>query len=116
MSDEDVIARVSILWGATYFCKQSKNARHKDMFATRIGNTKAYEFMKMIQPFMGSRRQAQIERALACYQLKEKQSQIYDRSTMARLRNDGLSYRAIAKQLGCHHSLVQKIILQNLPL
>jgi hypothetical protein len=91
MSDEDVIGRVALLWGTTYFCKKSKNANHKDIFVTRIGNTKAYEFMKMIQPFMGSRRQAQIERSLACYQLKGKQSPIYDRAMMARLRSDGRS-------------------------
>ena len=58
--------------------------------------------------------QQQIDRALACYQLKEKQSPIYDRLAMTTLRNDGLSYRAIGKQLGCHHSLLQKIILQTM--
>jgi len=106
MSDEDIIARAALLLEATYHRKASKNARHKDMFVTRVGNTKAYEFMKTIKPFMGSRRQQQIDRALACYLLKEKQSPIYDRLAMKTLRNDGLSYRAIGKQLGCHHSLV----------
>jgi hypothetical protein len=116
MSDEDVIARVALLWEATYHCQKSKNERHKDLFATRIGNTKAYEFMKLIQPFMGARRQQQIEGALACYQLKEKQLPIYDRLAMVRLRNDGFAYRTIGEQLGCHHSLVQKIISQTLVL
>jgi len=66
--------------------------------------------MKTIQPFMGLRRRKQIDIALACYQPKEKQQPIYDRAAMASLREDGLSYRAISKRLGCHHSLVQKIL------
>jgi hypothetical protein len=43
-----------------------------------------------------------------------KHSPIYDRLAMTTVRNDGLSYRAIGKQLGCYRSSVQKIILQNL--
>lgn len=45
----------------------------------------------------------------------KKQSPIYDRLAMTTLRNDGLSYRAFRKQLGCHRSLVRKkIVLQTM--
>jgi len=67
MTDLDVIQRVATLW-----CSSIKHFRKnvvglKEQFSVQIGGGSAVSIMQLLRPFMGIRRQQQIDRAIASY-------------------------------------------------
>jgi hypothetical protein len=70
MTDADVVARVAALWGVSYH-EVRRELCHamgwKPNFYTHLRGRPAVEMMRRLLPFMGVRRQGQIERALASY-------------------------------------------------
>jgi hypothetical protein len=65
MTDMDVIARVGFIMG-TSFNRQAKLRAHwKNTFRTTLTGARAAELMELLRPFMGIRRQQQIDRALS---------------------------------------------------
>jgi hypothetical protein len=67
MTDEDVIARVAAMFGRTVSCWQSPEVRWRPTYIVRITGSKAVAWMHALRPLMGSRRQQQIDHALASY-------------------------------------------------
>lgn len=65
MTDEDVIQAVTDLCGTTVMSRP-KIAGLKRMYRTSLRGGSAVSLMRLIQPLMGSRRQHQIEQAIAC--------------------------------------------------
>ena len=118
MTDEDVIRRVASIWGVSYFKHRPRLAHHKPCFATKIRGEKAVEWMIRLRPHMGVRRQSQIDKAVASYRVIPSYNQehpTFSRGRMRQLRAEGLTYRAIAARMGCHHSLVGKILNRTMP-
>lgn len=67
MVDEDVIARISKLLGASYWRKKSKKANAKGwrrMFGTQVSGPKAAALTKKINKHLGVRRRKQIDKGL----------------------------------------------------
>lgn len=70
MTDEDVIARVATLWGTSYLRStrnHQQNPKWKVCFQAAIRGANAVALMNRLRPFMGQRRQTQIDAALATY-------------------------------------------------
>lgn len=68
-TDEDVISRVSDMFGVTYHkVTKNKDMPHwKQAWATRKSGYAAVILMKMLKPMMSTRRQQQITTAIASY-------------------------------------------------
>ena len=69
MTDADVIQRVADLFGITYCHSRLdlRNPNWKCAFVAKIAGLPAVTIMKKLQPFMGARRQAQIQKAIDSY-------------------------------------------------
>ncbi len=70
MTDKDVVSRVAAMFGRKTGCWQSPQARWRPTYMTRITGAKAVAWMTALRPLMGTRRRAQIDRALASYDPK----------------------------------------------
>jgi hypothetical protein len=112
MTDEDVIEKVATMWEVSYHKTKRAKSHHKQAFTTRVRGKKAVELMVRLRPHMSARRQSQIQRALESYEVLPHYSDepIYSREEMRVLRDQGLSNRAISRKIGCHHSLVSKLL------
>ena len=69
-TDEDVVARAAALLKVSYQFQNPpshEGKNWKSYYSLRIAGKRATDFMKLLYPIMGMRRQAQIQRALACY-------------------------------------------------
>lgn len=67
MTDEDVIARAARLIGRKPCSWQAPVKHWKRTYMVRVTGARAVAWMTALRPLMGERRQAQIDRALACY-------------------------------------------------
>ncbi len=72
MTDEDVIVRISKLLAIGYRKCKYKNTNWKQAFYISLRGLRAYNLMLILKPYMGTRRQSQIERAVACYKNKSR--------------------------------------------
>lgn len=61
MTDEDVIAKVAKLFRKKYIKIRKDVPNRKDVFRTEVFGMQALWLMKLIKPYMGSRRSAKIE-------------------------------------------------------
>ena len=68
MTDRDVIDRVARLWDRGTIRQRPRLSQYKDPFATRIRGARAAEWMRLLYPLLGERRQARIVRALAGFE------------------------------------------------
>jgi DNA invertase Pin-like site-specific DNA recombinase len=69
--------------------------------------------MKALYPFMGIRRQAQIERALASWKPQVHKVKADDEGRILALVATGASYRAVAKETGFSYTTVGNIVARN---
>jgi hypothetical protein len=67
MTDHDVMARIGRIFGRKVHPLRPRNVRWRTSYQVRVNGLAAVRWMTLLQPLMGSRRQAQIERALASY-------------------------------------------------
>jgi hypothetical protein len=67
MTDEDVVARVGATFARKVHVVRPRNRRWQTSYQVRVTGGAAVHWMRVLRPLMGSRRQAQIDRALACY-------------------------------------------------
>ncbi|MBX0327933.1 hypothetical protein K2Z83_09625 [Oscillochloris sp. ZM17-4] len=68
MADEDVINHVCELWGTRLWIFKLKNPRYKPVHRTELVGGSAVAMMQILQPHLSSRRQTQIDEAVATYQ------------------------------------------------
>jgi hypothetical protein len=71
MTDEDTISKVASIFKVKYYLSTPKRYQEKGWkpaFAVRITGKHAVEWMTLLRPLMGQRRQMQIDKAIACYQ------------------------------------------------
>lgn len=64
MTDEDIIEKVSLIFGVKYSSSKPRKAHHKVTYRTTLKGKRAIELMKVLKPFMGIRRQSQIDNAI----------------------------------------------------
>ncbi|OLE53864.1 MAG: hypothetical protein AUG51_11300 [Acidobacteria bacterium 13_1_20CM_3_53_8] len=69
-TDEDVIQRVSILFGVTYCVVRKRQSHWRQSYSTRMHGRKAVELMLRMRPHMSKRRQEQIDIAVASYEAR----------------------------------------------
>lgn len=69
MTDEEVVRKAAALMGATYFhCRRDeRNPTWKPYWSVRLRGARAVQLMHLLRPYMGRRRQGQIDSALAQY-------------------------------------------------
>jgi hypothetical protein len=67
MTDGDVMARVGRIFARTVHVVRPRNPRRRTTYRVRVQGGNAVRWMTLLRPLMGGRRQAQIDRALACY-------------------------------------------------
>jgi hypothetical protein len=67
MTDQDVMARVGRLFDRKVQLVRPRNRRWKTSYQLRVQGAAAVRWMTLLRPLMGTRRQTQIDRALACY-------------------------------------------------
>ena len=64
MCDEDVVSKVSKMFGTACIKHTPKNPKHKDTYITALRGSRARKLMTVLKPLMGQRRQIQIQKAL----------------------------------------------------
>jgi hypothetical protein len=67
MTDKDVMARVGRIFDRKVQRVRPRNTRWKTSYQLRVQGAAAVRWMILLRPLLGARRQAQIDRALACY-------------------------------------------------
>ena len=67
MTDEDVMARLGRIFGRKVQVVRPRKVRWRTSYQVRVNGRDALLWMTLLRPLMGSRRQAQIDRALASY-------------------------------------------------
>jgi hypothetical protein len=67
MTDEDVMARLGRIFERKVQVVRPRNVRWRTSYQVRVNGRDAVRWMSLLKPLMGSRRQAQIDRALASY-------------------------------------------------
>ncbi len=67
MTDRDVMVRVGRIFERKVHVVRPRNARWRTSYQVRVNGRSAVHWMTLLKPLMGSRRQAQIDRALASY-------------------------------------------------
>ena len=69
MTDEDVIARVAAIFKRKYQFVKAREEHHKHSYRVVLTGLRAADFMVQLRPFMGLRRQGQIDAALATFDI-----------------------------------------------
>jgi hypothetical protein len=113
MTDEDIVAKVASLWGQSYHRVQQARAERmgwKSSYQVLVRGRPALELMKLMLPYMGQRRQGQIERALPSYNphLRRKLAPEQIVEIKAQLAV-GRKHGEIAKQYGVDRSTISHI-------
>lgn len=115
MTDKDVVDRVGKMFARkVLFCKRQKS-HHKDSYKVSLSGKKAIDLMLRLRPFMGERRQLQIQSAVdshdntAVRRRVELSRRLSDENIKETINAPG-SLRKKARALGvCHETLRRAI-------
>ena len=101
MTDEDVVARVGVMFGRRVSSWQPRNSLWQRTFIVRVTGAKAVAWMIALRPLLGQRRQSQIDDAVASYAPRSNTLLDDDAAgeALASLRA-GASVRAVAARFG----------------
>jgi hypothetical protein len=114
MTDEDVIKRVSSLWGVKHHPVGKTRClakRWTPAFGVCLKGSKAAVLMEQLYPLMGRRRQSQIQCALACYQIKPHPTTRLDREKVAEIKLK-LANRVPVKEIAVEYKVNVSTIYQ----
>ena len=101
MVDRDVIARAGSLLGVGVMVIRARKAHWSTAYSVRVRGARAVLWMKLLRPLMGTRRKAQIDRAVASYAPDPRRHLNDDRATDALRRlAEGESVRRVAERFG----------------
>jgi|SRR5689334_14523165 len=124
MTDEDIIARVAVIFKRKHQFIKSKNLKHKNSYRVTLSGKRAVELMIACRPAMSKRRQRQIDEALAKYDgslrsvkdFEQRKLSIEDEKEALYRISKGESLRSVAKSYGvCHETIRRyKLISQTL--
>ena len=65
--DRDVVVRAGVLMGSTVHAYPPRDQRHREVFITSLGGSRAATLMRELHPLLGVRGRAQAEAVLAAY-------------------------------------------------
>ena len=101
MVDRDIVERAAELLGVSVMVIPSRREGWRTAYSARVRGARAVLWMERLRPLMGSRRQAQIDRAAASYAPDPRRLLSEARATeaLARLAK-GESVRQVAERLG----------------
>ncbi len=101
MVDRDIVERAGELLGAAVTVVPSRREGWKTAYCVRVRGARAVPWMQRLRPLMGTRRQAQIDRAIASYAPDPRRLLDDERATEAlgRLAR-GESVREVADRFG----------------
>lgn len=119
MTDEDVVSRVSALWGIKYHAVTPANPNHKTIYVINLRGKRANEWMITLFPLMGQRRRKQITEALKTYdpdrstRFHTNQRVLTEEAVIGAKLNieKGATLRAEARRLGVHHESLRRRII-----
>jgi hypothetical protein len=120
MTDEVVLARVGEICGTKYQSLRSRNAKHKNVFRIHVRGSKAIALMRQVYPFMGNRRQEQIDRVFNSYVEIPQNRGMYNPSAKINERQareikqrllDGENMSSLAQEFNVSLSIVREIKL-----
>ncbi len=107
MTDEDIVKKAADLLMVPVYKPKKRNDKHKQTFRLKVNCAKAAEWMILLKPLMGIRRQSQIDCALNDYNPKIYSFVMPSYEVLLEMHKT-LSLREIAKELGCSHHTVFK--------
>ena len=110
-TDEDVIARVALMFGVKYWKVKGKRKSHwKEVWLTKKKGSHAVELMNILKPMMSVRWRQQIDRAIASYDdTKIKWLSEFDVAEIRRLCTTNMKQVDIGKMFGVKRETVNKI-------
>ena len=106
MTDEDVIARAARAFGTSYHALQPQRENHKPNYRTILKGWPAVRLMQELRPWMGRRRQEQIDRAVSSWAPRRNIPSPEVEARIAELLRTGRSHRSIAREVGVSHTCV----------
>lgn len=112
MTDEDIVSRVADIFGVTYFAREPNKSHYKRIFVTRLRGKRAIDWMIKLHPYMGQRRQQQIQRAIDAYHTcRSKRFKLTDSNIqeIQKLLATGMIHREIAKTFNVSRSRITYI-------
>lgn len=110
MTDKDVVEKVAELFGTKVLPLKKRKQKWKDNYATRVRGKKAVEIMMVLKPLMGTRRQHQIEKALASYSVQGRRLTDKEVISIRQLCSEGkMTQKQIAKKFDLRRETVNKI-------
>lgn len=109
MTDLDVMQQIGVLFGnQPYLVKRPGRPQRKLIYACALVGSRAVTLMKQLRHFMGMRRQAQIDGALASYKPFKKHDKVYP--TRDQLLSHGrCSTNSLAKRYGVSRHYIDKV-------
>ena len=117
MTDKDIIVRVSLLMGVTFFKnRQYRNGVDmgwKPTYMVHLRGKRAVEMMKELRPIMGQRRQAQIDKAIASYKPHPRFLSDDAVADIKRRLKAGEKGNVLARKYGVCHTSISKIKLRQ---
>jgi hypothetical protein len=101
MVDRDVVDRVAALFECAVTLVRARRDGWRTAYSARVRGPRAVEWMGRLRPLMGSRRQGQIDRAMACYAPDPTRLLDDERAAEAlALLAQGRSVREVAERFG----------------
>lgn len=107
MTDKDVVARVSSLFG-TKVLTPVKRGQYKQTYVCRVRGARAVALMQQLYPLMGIRRQRQIGKALSTASTARRIVSTQDVDLMISLVREGFSHAEIADKLSLRRETVTR--------
>jgi hypothetical protein len=113
MTDEDVVARVAQAFGVACVPCAIRTAQWRQTYHARLRGESAVRLMHALRPFMGKRRQAQIDKALASWKPQVRKMRPEDEKRVLELVASGDSYREIGRKIGVSYTTVGNVVKRN---
>jgi len=109
MTDKDLLDRMQEAFGGQIYLTTKQKEHHKTSWKWAITTTaKSIEFLDMIYPYLGVRRQAKVEAARDLQQFNKQAVSERVRQEILSYRDSGLTQSAIAAKVGCSREHVNK--------
>ena len=113
MTDEDVVVRVAQAFGVTYVPSAIRSAKWRRTYHARLPGESAVRLMQALPPWMGKRRQAQIDQAVASWHPQVRKVLPADERRILQLVAEERSYRAIGRETGFSCTTIGNVVARK---
>lgn len=113
MTDRDIIERFSAMWGVSTQAIKARERHYKTPYRAVLRGSRAVEWMQVLRPHMGLRRQSQIENAIDGWAPKPHGSQKLSDDQVLQIRQRkaaGEPARALAEEYGVTRTYVHDLV------